>query len=301
MKLKEAFEVFIHTKQADGLAPASIEAYKWQCKPLIDALGNLDITEIATDSLQNFFIKAIEGNEKFTLSTKISYRRSSRIFLKWVDEEYDNVSFRWDKIKIKKMPKKEIQTFTDEEIEELLASCNSAIPWIAKRDKALVALLLDSGIRRGEASTLLLKNVDFDNHRIIVTGKGNKQRMVHFGFEAESLLKEYLNNRPNSSKYLFCGIHTDQLTNNGISLLFNRLKSSSGHYITPHLLRHNFATNYCKDIREDGNEADPNKLQALMGHESLSVTQRYMHDELERYAADSCPSHLDRIARKRRP
>lgn len=197
------------------------------------------------------------------------------------------------------MPKKEITTYTDEQIVALFDACSSPYEWIEKRNKALLGLLLDSGIRRAEASTLLWDNVDFESHHVKVCGKGNKQRIAPFGNEVSTMLRDYLISCPYPSKYVFVGNKGQMLTNNGISLFFARLKLKSGIVVSPHICRHNFATNYCMDMRKDGYEVDPNKLQALMGHEDITVTKRYIHDSLELTAAENCPSHLDRIALKK--
>lgn len=298
MKVIEAYTNFIQSKRADGLSERSIDAYMWQCKPFIDKYGLKELSEVKTEDIQRFLID-LQGNKVLSASSIISYRRSAKIFLKWCVEEYDDALYRYDKIKLHKMPKKETAIYTPEEIGILLDACNTKPEWVSCRNRLMLAMLIDTGMRRSEISTLKKSKIDFSTHMMIVTGKGNKQRKIHYGDTVAEYMQEYLEKCPYEADTLFCGLHSETLSGNAISQVLYKIQKATGIQVSPHRCRHNFATNYCLDIRAEGKEVDPNKLQALMGHEDIITTKRYIHDALEITAAETCPSHLDIITNKK--
>ena len=302
MTVREAFEEFILRKRADGLSIKSIDAYYWQCKQFVDRYGDFSIDDacnLLTDSHIKMYLIWLQENEDLAPSSKISYRRSLKIFLKWCVQEYDDVSFRYDKIKLLKMPKKETPIYSADDIKKIFAACESDPDWLTSRNRLIVALLLDSGIRREEICRLKKADMDFDNHIIVVTGKGNKQRKAHYGDVVADMIEEYLEKCPYEADTLLCSRYNVPLTGDAVSHILYKIQKKTGLQISPHRCRHNFATNYCLDIRASGKEVDPNKLQALMGHEDMTTTKRYMHDALEITAAESCPSHLDIMINKK--
>lgn len=305
MMVKEAFECFINSKKADGLSEKSVLAYIWQCKQFVLLCGDFSINagdnvnNLLTDKDIESYLIQLHSNKKLSKSTKISYKRSIKIFLKWCVREYDNVAFHYDKIKLSKMPKKEVRLFTDDDIELILEACESDPCWLTSRNKLIISLLIDSGMRREELCQLKKKDIDFDNHVMMVTGKGDKQRLVHFGDAVADMIDDYIKQCPYESETLFCSRYGGPLTGDAVSHILYKIQKKTGIQISPHRCRHNFATNYCLDTRALGKEVDPNKLQALMGHEDIITTKRYMHDALEITAAETCPSHLDILRNKK--
>ena len=305
MTVNEAFEQFLNRKRADGLSVKSIDAYYWQCQQFVDKYGDfsIDLTENAYNLLTDEHIQQyliwLQENENLAPSTKISYRRSLKIFLKWCVQEHDDVQFRYDRIKLLKMPKKDTPIYSADEIEKIFSACESDPAWLTSRNRLIIALLLDSGIRREEICRLKKADIDFEKHIMVVTGKGNKQRKAHYGDEVAAMIEEYLAECPYEANTLLCSRYNVPLTGDAVSHILYKIQKKTGIRISPHRCRHNFATNYCLDIRASGKEVDPNKLQALMGHEDMVTTKRYMHDALEMTAAETCPSHLDILRNKK--
>ena len=125
-------------------------------------------------------------------------------------------------------------------------------------------------------------------------GKGKKERIVYYGEYAQELLDKYLNtSRPlllnqKQSEYLFVGKNTTQLTRTRISEILEEIVKKVGlkHHISPHVLRHTFATQLLN------NGADIRSVQELLGHENLSTTQIYTHitnDQLRKSYRDNMP------------
>ena len=151
-----------------------------------------------------------------------------------------------------------------------------------ERDRALFELLYAAGLRVSEAAGLDLEDVDFSARLARVTGKGNKERIVPFGEEAEEAMREYLPARSarrrrfegdDDGEPLFVNARGGRLTTRSMArLLKGRLRAAGlPTALSPHALRHTFATH----LLSAG--ADLRAIQELLGHSSLSTTQKYTH------------------------
>lgn len=146
------------------------------------------------------------------------------------------------------------------------------------RDRAILELLYATGMRVGELANLQLAQLDFDSRMIRVTGKGNKERVVLFGQKAFDALRNYLEVRNNllnrqDSQYLFLNLKGNRLSETRIRQILTGYvrKSALQKKISPHTFRHSFATH----LLNSG--ADLRWIQELLGHSSLSTTQKYTH------------------------
>ena len=150
----------------------------------------------------------------------------------------------------------------------------------AARDKALFELMYSSGLRRSEVTGLRVKDVDFFNGIVKVFGKGAKERLVPVTDAALDALKTYLACRknPQPDDALFLNKNGTRLTGDGLAYIFKNTAISShlARKITPHSLRHSFATHLLN------NGCDLRSLQEMLGHKSLAATQVYTHVSLEK-------------------
>ena len=151
------------------------------------------------------------------------------------------------------------------------------------RDSLIIELFYSTGVRVSELSNLKIKDINFNDKKILILGKGNKERIVLYGDRCSNLLNLYLNkSRPlltdNDNPYLFVGKKKDRLNENGIRIILKKILKSSGLEInlTPHVIRHTFAT----DLLNNG--ADLRTVQELLGHENLKTTEIYTHITNER-------------------
>jgi integrase/recombinase XerC len=146
----------------------------------------------------------------------------------------------------------------------------------ARRNRALLELIYGTGIRCAELVGLDLDDVDLDERMVRVLGKGRKERIVPFGRRAQSALIDYLPARkalPGSNPALFRNRNGGRLTDRYVRKLFSDRVHAIAlrRRVSPHTLRHSFATH----LLERG--ADLRAIQELLGHTSLSTTQRYTH------------------------
>ncbi len=168
----------------------------------------------------------------------------------------------------------------DDQMSALLAAPDQATP-LGLRDRALLETLYATGMRAGELVAMSLSDLDFDEGVIRVIGKGDKERITLIGREAVQALNRYLRKgRPLlmaaqavEHEAVFVNRYGGRLSDRGVRKLFGRYceAASSEMKITPHVLRHTFATHLLS------NGADLRLVQELLGHSSLATTQMYTH------------------------
>lgn len=297
MSLSDLLNDFLFEKELAGLSPASITAYRDMLQIFVNFAGADLKIELISDALVKQYIKNLmkRGLAKATLA---SYIRNLRIFLKWVSIEY-GLSFDPTKIKVPKAPRRMVRILSDSEIERLFNSVGGSMPWIVARNRAMIALMLDSGVRQAEVCGLLKCNIDLERMILKVTGKGAKDRLVPLGDVSLMYLKEYLSVCPfKDSPCVFLGRLGEPITTNAVKVFMNRLKHQTGFDLSSHKLRHNFATNFCIDNLHDTGSSHVYDLSILLGHESIETTKIYEHFAHSMIAAEFRNSHLDRVMKK---
>jgi integrase/recombinase XerC len=155
-------------------------------------------------------------------------------------------------------------------------------PWQAMRDKAILELLYSCGLRIHEMTALNLSDIDLQstNPHLRVLGKGRKERLVPVGSHAINAIKNYLELRGDHGRAspLFVGRDQTRLSIRGVQRLLKPYLRHAGldHRITPHKLRHSFATHLLN------RGADLRSVQQMLGHKRLGTTQVYTHVSTER-------------------
>ena len=147
------------------------------------------------------------------------------------------------------------------------------------RDRLIIEMLYATGVRVSELINIKISDIDFDNKRIRVLGKGNKERVVYYGEYAEEVMSSYLkNHKRKDNNYLFLNSKGEKLSDGGVRYIIDNImkKLSIKTHVTPHVLRHTFAT----DMLNNG--CDIKIVQELLGHSSLKSTEVYTHVTNER-------------------
>jgi len=177
-----------------------------------------------------------------------------------------------------KVPSTVIKTLTKEQILELFSNIDKS-SLTGMRDYCILLLLIDSGIRVSELAGIKISDIDFPHNLIMITGKGQKQRVVPITRHTKKHLNQYLrNSRPllckSGTPYLFPSRDGEHISVNGIQQFLRRLAKKSGLgnvKCSPHIFRHSFATHAL------ANGANVLVLKDIMGHESLATTNKYTH------------------------
>lgn len=173
-------------------------------------------------------------------------------------------------------------SISEDDVEFLLALPAADSP-AGLRDSAMLRMLWATGMRVSELVSLDLEHVDMTTDTVRCTGKGSKERQIPFGLKARAAVSHYLDDgrpslmRRGTERALFLNHHGDRLTRQGFWLILKSYARKAGiGRISPHTLRHSFATHLLN------NEAELRVVQELLGHSNISTTQIYTHVSRER-------------------
>lgn len=159
--------------------------------------------------------------------------------------------------------------------------------WMVQRDRAILETFYACGLRNAELVALQKGDLDFEAGMVKVFGKGRKERLVPIGPKAIHAIKGYLKDCPHSGEILFMNYRGGRLTGRSMSRIVKKyMLGIDKPSLSPHSLRHSFATH----LLEGG--ADLRSVQEMLGHASLSTTQRYTHLQMD---------HLMRVYDKTHP
>lgn len=253
------------------------------------------IGEVAASDISawfGFLRKTPGGRGKMRSERTVqTYARSARAFFHWLVRRETIERNPFDQVVFPKVGKPLIRIIEPEEFERLLLACTPQqevgplVDRAAARNRAILWLLYDTGIRLSELLGLRLGAFDRKHGLIVVQGKGSKERRIALGTNCLRNLLYYLDrHRPDEEElaewgssgedHLFLSETRLPLTVNGMTLLFARLRKRAGitgKRVSPHIFRHTFAIRYLI------NGGDPFSLQDLLGHEDIATVKMYMH------------------------
>lgn len=263
-------------------SPHTIASYKRDLSQLAGYLEEkkIGLKKIDVVVLRGFLARLHETkNKKSTVARKLAAIRSFLQFCmnkKWLeDNPAKNVA----------TPKQErhVPSFlSEDEMAKFLDLPRSDNP-LDLRDKALLELLYATGLRVSELVGANLDDLNFSDRLIRVRGKGKKERIVPFGRKAEESLALYIRARPKINKgeiernAVFLNFRGERLTSRSVERIVDKYLQLTAiqREISPHSLRHSFASHLLS------RGADLRMIQELLGHESLSTTQKYTHLDLK--------------------
>jgi site-specific recombinase XerD len=255
-----------------GRSQGTIREYLRKIKFFLDWLEENKFKKIDDEIIYNF--RSYLNKKGLSLKTQSYYLIALRNFLKFLQKKEINI---YDPLKIElpKLPEREINILTDEELNRLLTSA-SGEDLKSLRDRAILETLFSTGLRVSELCSLN-RDLDLDKKEIRVRGKGGKIRLVFLSEIARFYLKKYLEKRNDKEPALFISLSKSskfkRLTPRGVEKIIKYYAKKAGiiKKITPHTLRHQFAT----DLLMAG--ADLRAIQLLLGHKNLQTTQIYTH------------------------
>lgn len=285
-KISETIADYLHYLTVErGLSKNTVVSYGMDLKQFHLFLTEKKLTQLSkvdrTTIIAYLDKQVKEQKKKTSIARSIT---SLRRFFRYLMQE--NI-ITTDPMQLIELPKKE-QHLPDvlslTEVENLLATPDVTTP-LGLRDRAILELMYATGLRVSEVINLKLADLHLELGIIQTIGKGQKERLVPIGDTASEWVKKYLKDaRPKLAKptcdYLFVNFHGAQLTRQGIwkNLKKHVLAAGIKKNVTPHTLRHSFATH----ILENG--ADLRIVQELLGHADISTTQLYTHLSKKRLA-----------------
>jgi integrase/recombinase XerC len=241
--------------------------------------GDVALDRVDRLGIRKYLSFLYRRNRKSSIARKLSSLRS---FYRYLLREQLIAVNPAKSVSTPKREKTLPTTFTVDEAFRLMEapgrSLSAAAPERAEeaalRDRAILELLYSSGLRVGELVRLNRNGVDPDLGIARVMGKGRKERVVPVGSKAMEALRAYLDLRPGTEKEpLFLNLRGGRLTSRSVARVVKRYTRQSGIFrkASPHSLRHTFATH----LLDAG--ADIREIQEMLGHASLSTTQKYTH------------------------
>ena len=300
--IRAAIDDFLLDRESRNFSHKTLEQHRTSLKHLANFLEtqhkvtHLSMIEAAHLRAWLVFLAkepGIRGKTRIPRTTRTCrwYAQSMHAFCNWLTVEQYIEENPAERVELPKLEKPMIRIIEFEEFEKLLAAC--AAPQEkgfiadrnAARNRAILWVLWDTGIRVGELCDLRLSNFDRRQGTLIVFGKGRKERRVALGRNALRTLLYYLDRwRPDAEELSEIGNPNEEhvflseggraLTIDGIEMLFKRLRTRAGitgKRISAHIFRHTFAVRY---LMLGG---DIFSLQALLGHEDISTIKNYMH------------------------
>ncbi len=265
-----------------GLSHATIEAYSNDILDFIDFIVDQGIKEPNDVDSYHILLWLKKLRERGIIASSIARRISSlRGFFKFIVKHYKLTKDPIAHITSPKLGRKLPIVLSVEEVEKLLEQPDINNPR-GLRDKALLEIVYACGLRASEAVSLKMPQLEFNTGFLRIIGKGNKERIIPIGELAIFWLKKYIKEaRPillkkKQSLYVFVGPKGRALTRQRFWQILKNytIKAGIRENVTPHVLRHCFATH----LLEGG--ADLRVVQMLLGHASLSTTQIYTHLDL---------------------
>ncbi|MBN1367179.1 MAG: tyrosine-type recombinase/integrase [Dehalococcoidales bacterium] len=262
----ELIIAFIASRR-EGLSTQTIERrYKGYLRRSKEVIG----LHIDGQDIQNF-LKTRQCN-----AAKFDYYSVLRIFYNWLYSRNSGYGLNVQdnpilNVEAPRVEKKILVSLTSEEVERVINRANSI------RDKAIISLFADSGLRLDELANISPKNIDWQNRLIKVKCKGNKEGYAPFGQRTESLLREWL------SEYKANGRLWD-LNHYGVSIMLRRLSASTGIKFSAHTFRRTFASILAK------RNVDSLHIMRLGRWSSVAMVERYtrsvkFEDSLKLYNA----------------
>lgn len=239
--------------------------------------SDIDFARLDETPIRVYISQLYNKNKKVSISRKLASIRTFFEFLIRTGSMKSNAA------KLVPTPKgeKRLPTFlTVDEVVKLVESPGSDNAF-ESRDRAILELLYSCGLRVSELVGINLSDLDLDSMSVKVLGKGSKERMVPLGSKACAATKTYLSQRLDlkpKEDHLFVNSRGGRLTTRSIDRIIKKYAVMSGipKNISPHVLRHTFATHLL------GGGADLRAIQEMLGHKSLSTTQRYTHTSIEK-------------------
>ena len=258
---KDLYQLFMQSRLAKGISPTTVRFYEVK-------LGRFFIEVDADKATQHHIEKFLL--QFANLGNRHDYHQAIKTFYIWREHSF-GLQNPMKNMPAPKVGKLILPSLTTDQVKTLLDKAEG------ERDKAIISLFTESGLRLSELTNIKLQDIDWDNHTVKVLGKGNKEGYAPFGTLSEQYLKGWLSQyQPNGNIW--------GLSKWGISIMLRRLEQRVGFPCNPHTFRRTFA---CL-LRKAG--VDSMVIKDLGRWESIGMVQRYtrsvtFNDSLKFYKA----------------
>lgn len=266
---------------------ATILNYDTYLQRLIDFAGkDLKVNEIDLTLVRQWRLwlnRLGDGDQQLAKITQNYHLIALRNLLKYLAQQGVE-ALNHGQIELASVKRKQVTFLELEEIDRMLEACSGS-DLVSLRNRAILELLFSSGLRVSELVSLNRDQVNLKRREFMVRGKGQKDRIVFVSDEAALMIEKYLDKRSDNSVPLFVNMSSNKkqqirqdgnhlrLSSRSVQRIVQNIALRAGitKKVTPHTLRHSFATNLL------GNGADLRSIQAMLGHANIATTQIYTH------------------------
>lgn len=278
-------EAFLqHKKVSLSGSEETQDAYRRDIKHFLDFLEKIkfeDVLKVDKYIMLDYISELRSENTAKKVISNATFSRhlsSLRSFFVFLNQHYEMPLNPMTGYKGVKIQRKLPDFLMYNQMHDLLMSIDTSTI-VGKRNRAILEIMYACGLRVSEVSSLKLSNIDFSSNTLVVSGKGNKMRMVPFYPRACEVLKDYRdfarNEMLKAKKHdnFFVSQIGAPITSRAIENIVNKVATDAqvNYEVHPHMIRHTFATHLLD------NGADLRMVQELLGHENISTTQIYTH------------------------
>jgi integrase/recombinase XerC len=277
---KQIFDFLTYLRNERNVSPQTLRGYLADLEQLSTFLGDTDLSAVDHQTLRRFIAHLMQGEvKKSSIARKLSAIRS---FFRYLNREGILTNNPARLVATPRREKRLPAVLTADDASRLMESPNSRNPedhTVVLRDRAVLETLYSTGIRASELIGINREDIDRHGRLIRIRGKGRRERIVPIGNKAQAAIDAYLNSpsRIAETTAIFIGPSGKRLTARTVQRILENHRKQLGlqQKASPHTLRHSYATH----MLESG--ADLRAIQELLGHASLSTTQRYTHVNLD--------------------
>lgn len=289
MNLKNLFYDYLEYLEVEkGRSMRTAENYQHYLERFLDFIGeDTKPSDVTAEKIRKYriWLSRYTNNLGVDLSkmTQNYHLIALRSFLQYLSKR-DIKSLSPDKIELPKTIRQQVTFLTTDEVKRLIQSTedDKKSETIVLRNQTLIELLFSSGLRVSELTNLNIDHVNTKRREFMVRGKGQKDRPIFMSETAANLIERYIKLRTDKSPCLFINHSQNTKANNGELrrltprsvqriIEYHAKKSGITKKVTPHTLRHSYATNLLM------NGADIRSVQSMLGHSNISTTQVYTH------------------------
>ncbi|HUI67196.1 MAG TPA: tyrosine recombinase XerC [Nitrospirota bacterium] len=277
---KHLFDFLNHLRTERNVSHHTERSYLADLEQFYGFLGETDLSDVDHQALRQFIAHLMKLKmRKSTIARKLS---AIRTFFKYLNREGILTNNPARLVMTPRREKRLPAVLTADDAQRLMEAPGDKRPedrYAVLRDRAVLETLYSTGIRASELTGMNREDIDHHDQIIRIRGKGRKERVVAVGRKALDAIDAYLDWKPGSAEEaaVFTGPSGKRLTARTVQRILENYRKQLGlqQKASPHTLRHSFATH----MLESG--ADLRAIQELLGHASLSTTQRYTHLNLD--------------------
>lgn len=265
--LEGNLQAFILSCRVDGLSPRTIEYYQDKVSRFVKSVDVIDPLKVTTHHVRLFLLELKETNNPVSI---YDFYRALKRFFNWLVAEEMLVKSPMQSMRPPRVPHKIMQPFSHSEINAMLEVAGST-KFLSLRNKALMLVFLDTGLRLAEIASICKIDVNIDKETIKVLGKGARERIVRICPTTQKAIIQYVLSRKDNHAELWVTEERIPMTRRGVQITIRKIAERAGikGKTGPHRFRHTFATNALL------NGANIFYIQALLGHNTLDMTRRY--------------------------